>query len=279
MRVRFVRQFARSPKAVCSALILAAFIVSGLFAPRLAPHDPERQDLSARLRPPHWSLWDAANYPLGTDGLGRDMLSRLLYGARVSLVVGILGAVASMAVGLPLGLVAGYFRGWTDDLVMRVVDIFLAIPALVIAIALVAILKPNLATIVLAFTIATWAWVTRTLRAEVLGLRERDFVEAARAIGAGEFYIIRRYIFANVMNTALVLATMYTPLVILWEASLAFLGLGSSLSWGWDLAYGKRYLAVAWWIATFPGLAIFLVVLSLNLFGDWIRDYLDVRVD
>jgi peptide/nickel transport system permease protein len=279
MKHRFWRHLFGSAKAVTSTTLLVCFVSAALFAPYIAPYDPESQDLGARLQPPAWLSQGISAHPLGTDNLGRDILSRLLYGARVSLIVGMAGALVSMIVGLPLGLLSGYFSGLVDDLIMRLVDIFLAIPALIVAIALVAILKPNLATIVLAFTIVAWAWITRTIRAEVLSLKEQEFIEAARATGASDLYILYRHIFPNLFGTALVLATLFTPLVILWEAALSFLGLGSSLSWGWDLAHGQRYLAIAWWASTFPGLAIFVVVLALNLLGDWARDYMDVKID
>lgn len=279
MKHRFLRHFFKSTKAVTSTLVVVWFVGAAFFAPFIAPYDPESQDLGARFQPPIWLSPEPSPHLLGTDNLGRDILSRLLYGARISLLVGIAGAVVSMTVGLPLGLIAGYFSGFVDNLIMRLVDIFLAIPALIVAIALVAILKPHLLTIVLAFTLVAWAWITRTIRAEVLRLKTQDYLEAALATGASDFYILGRHIFPNLLGTAAVLATLFIPLVILWEAALSFLGLGSSLSWGWDLAHGQRYLALAWWVSTFPGLAIFIVVLSLNLLGDWARDYLDVQIE
>jgi peptide/nickel transport system permease protein len=275
-----LRKLLTNPKAMFGVAIVLLFIFIAIFAPYLAPGDPTAQALSKRLIPPAWTQKGSWEHPLGTDALGRDLLSRLIYGSRVSLIVGILGAAACVLVGLPLALVAGYYRGWIDEVIMRIADVFLSIPGLLLAIALVALLDPTIFTVTLAFTLASWAWATRTIRSEVIKIREIEFVEAARAAGAGNLYIIIRHILPNAIGITIVFTALWVAIIILFEASLSFLGFScSDTSWGWDLAKGKQYLSIAWWISTFSGLAIFLVVLALNFLGDWLRDYFDVKLD
>jgi len=183
-------------------------------------------------------------------------------------------------VGLPLALVAGYYRGWIDEVIMRIADVFLSIPGLLFAIALVSLLEPTIFTVTFSFTLASWAWATRVIRSEVLKIREIEFVEAARAVGAGDLYIMVRHVLPNTIGITLVFTALYVAIIILYEASLSFLGFScSDTSWGWDLANGKKYISTAWWISTFSGLCIFLVVLALNFLGDWFRDQLDVKLD
>jgi peptide/nickel transport system permease protein len=275
-----LRKLLKNPKALIGSMIVVAFVFVALFASYLAPHDPNKQVLSKRLIPPGWSQKGNWEYPLGTDALGRDLLSRLIFGSRISLIIGILGAAACVLVGLPLALLAGYYRGWVDEVIMRIADVFLSIPSLLLAIALVALLEPTIFTITLTFTLTSWAWATRTIRGEVLKIREIEFVEAARAVGANNIYIIVRHILPNTVGITMVFTALWVAIIILFEASLSFLGFScSDTSWGWDLANGKQYISTAWWISTFSGLAIFLVVLALNFLGDWLRDYLDVKLD
>jgi len=275
-----LRKLLTNPKALFGVVVVVIFLLVAIFAPYLAPDDPRQQVLSKRLIPPAWTEKGDWKHPLGTDALGRDLLSRLIYGSRVSLIVGILGAAACVLVGLPLALLAGYYRGWVDEVVMRIADVFLSIPGLLLAIALVALLDPTIFTVTLAFTLASWAWATRTIRSEVLKIREIEFVEAARAGGAGNIYIIIRHVLPNTIGITTVFTALWVAIIILFEASLSFLGFScSDTSWGWDLANGKQYISTAWWISTFSGLAIFLVVLALNFLGDWLRDYLDVKLD
>jgi peptide/nickel transport system permease protein len=270
----------KNPKALFGSTIVLIFTLVAIAAPLLAPHDPRKQSLSDRLKPPVWYAEGTRSHPLGTDALGRDILSRLIYGSRLSLVVGFFGALACVLVGLPLALLAGYFRGWVDEVIMRIADVFLSIPGLLLAISLVALLEPTVFTVTLTFTLASWAWATRVIRSQVLKVREMEFVDAAKAAGAGHVYIIIRHIVPNTFAITLVFTAMFVAVIILYEASLSFLGFSASdTSWGWDLAKGREYLSTAWWISTFSGLSIFFVVLALNFLGDWLRDYLDVRLD
>lgn len=275
-----IRKVLTNPKALFGVVVVLLFVFVAIFAPYLAPHDPRKQVLSKRLIPPAWAQKGSWEHPLGTDALGRDLFSRLIYGSRVSLIVGILGAASCVLVGLPLALLAGYYRGWVDEVIMRIADVFLSIPGLLLAIALVALLGPTIFSVTLAFTLASWAWATRTIRSEVLKIREIEFVEAARAVGAGNIYIIIRHVLPNTIGITVVFTAIWVAIIILFEASLSFLGFScSDTSWGWDLAKGKQYISTAWWISTFSGLAIFLVVLAINFLGDWLRDYLDVKLD
>jgi peptide/nickel transport system permease protein len=275
-----LRKFLKNPKALFGSVVILIFVLVAIAAPYLAPHDPSKQVLAKRLIPPAWMERGTWEHPLGTDALGRDLLSRLIYGSRISLIVGVLGAAACLFVGLPLALLAGYYRGWVDELIMRLADVFLSIPGLLLAIALVALLEPTIFTVTLAFTLASWAWATRTIRSEVLKIREIEFVEAAKAAGAGDIYIIIRHVLPNTIGITVVFTALWIAIIILFEASLSFLGFScSDTSWGWDLAKGKQFISTAWWISTFAGLTIFLVVLALNFLGDWLRDYLDVKLD
>lgn len=260
--------------------VVIIFIFMAVGAPILAPHDPRQQALSNRLKPPVWYEAGSWEYPLGTDSLGRDLFSRLIFGSRVSLVVGFFGALACVLVGLPLAVIAGYFRGWVDEVIMRIADVFLSIPGLLLAISIVALLDPTILSVTITFTLASWAWATRVIRSQVLKVREMEFVDAAKSAGAGHLYIMIRHIVPNTFAITLVFTALYVAVIILYEASLSFLGFSASdTSWGWDLAKGREYLSTAWWVSTFSGFSIFIIVLALNFLGDWLRDYLDVRLD
>lgn len=255
--------------------VLAAFVLVGLFAPWLVPHDPNAQDLTARLLPP-----GSPDHLLGTDLLGRDVLSRLLAGARVSLLIGFAAVVLSGAVGITIGLVSGYVGGIVDTVSMRIVDAWLAFPFLLLAIALVAVLGPGLRNVVIALVVTGWVVYARLVRGETLSLREREFVLAARGLGDSHLSIMVRHILPNVLAPVLVVATLELGVVIVTEASLSFLGLGVEArqpTWGAMLADGRAYLERAWWLATLPGLAIFAVVLAVNVVGDALRDAFDPR--
>jgi peptide/nickel transport system permease protein len=260
---------------VVGAVLVAAVIFAALAAPWLASADPSAQDISNRVKPP----LTGANL-LGTDSLGRDMLSRLLFGGRVSLVVGLTAVVIQGSLGAVLGLAAGYFKGGVDMLIMRLADLQLSIPSLVLAIAVTALVGPSLLNVILLLGFTGWPYYARLARSETLSMRERDFVLAARAIGASHATILRRHILPNIATSLIVAATFSVPLMIVLEASLSFLGLGvppSVPTWGAMVADGRDYLAVAWWIATLPGLAILLAVIGINLLGDGLRDLLDPR--
>jgi peptide/nickel transport system permease protein len=262
--------------------IVAATLFAAVVAPALAPADPVRNDLLARLTPPVWLPGGSWEHPLGTDTLGRDVVSRLLYGARVSLIVGFSAVVVAGVLGLALGLVAGYYGGRLDDALMRLGDVQLAFPALVLAVAVLAVVGSGLGTIVVVLGVTGWVTYARIARGEALSLRHREFVEGARALGAGDAAILWRHVLPNVLPSITVVATFSIARTIIAEASLSFLGLGlppPAPSWGAMLDEGRNYLTTGWWLALFPGLAILAVVLGINVVGDWLRDTLDPRVE
>ena len=264
--------------AVAGALVVAVTIVLAAAAPALAPGDPIKNALLERLTPPTWGR----EHPLGTDTLGRDVASRLLHGARVSLVVGFSAVLLAGVVGVGLGLVSGWYRGWLDDALMRVGDVQLAFPVLVLAVAVLAVLGASVWNLILVLGVTGWITYARIVRGEVLTLREREFVAAARALGAGDGWILRRHLLPNVLPPITVVATFSVARTIIAEASLSFLGLGIPApepSWGAMLDEGRNYITTGWWLALFPGLAILLLVLGINLVGDWLRDVLDPRLE
>lgn len=280
---RIVGTFLQSKTATLGAVIFILFLLVALLAPALAPHDPAKQDLKRRLAPPIGPGLENASleYPLGNDNLGRDILSRLLVGSRVSLVVGVSTILLASSVGSLIGAVAGYYRGHLDNIVMRLVDIWMAFPSLLLAIAFGAALGPGLFNLVLALALTIWVVYCRVVRAEVLTIRERDYVLAARTIGASDLRIILRHVFPNVLAPILVISTLQMGVVIISEASLNFLGVGVQSSvptWGGMLSDGREFMRDAWWLATFPGIAISIVVWGVNLMGDGLRDALDPRL-
>jgi peptide/nickel transport system permease protein len=280
---RIVSAFLLSKIATLGALIFALFLLIAILAPILAPHDPALQDLKRRLAPPIGLGMEKASleYPLGNDNLGRDILSRLLVGSRVSLVVGVSTILLASSVGSLIGAMAGFYRGLVDNIVMRIVDIWMAFPSLLLAIAFGAALGPGLFNLVLALSLTIWVVYCRVVRAEVLSLRERDYVLAARAMGASDLRIILRHMLPNVLAPILVISTLQMGVVIISEASLNFLGVGVQSSvptWGGMLSDGREFMRDAWWLATFPGIAISIVVLGVNLLGDGLRDALDPRL-
>jgi ABC-type dipeptide/oligopeptide/nickel transport system permease subunit len=274
------RKLGRNPAAVLGGLVLLVVVGAALAAPQVAPHDPARQSLLRRLTPPVWERGGSAAYPLGTDQLGRDILSRLIHGARISLVVGIAAVVVSVAVGVSLGLLSGFMGGRVDTIIMTVVDIFLSFPQILLALAFVAALGPSLVTIIVVLGFTGWERYARVVRAEVLALREKDFVEAARAMGVGPFRTLRRHILPNTFSSIIVLSTLQVAQAILQESALSFLGVSTGSThptWGQMITLGRDFVSVAWWLPTFPGLAILLTVLAINLVGDRLRDALDPR--
>jgi peptide/nickel transport system permease protein len=270
----------RIPSGTLGAAILASALIAALGAPYLAPQSPFVQTLIMRLRPPV-THGPGGTYWLGTDGLGRDVLSRLVFGARASLIVAGLAVAVSGASGTAVGMVAGYYRGRIGAVLMRFVDTVLSIPFLLLAIAVVAVLGPSLLNTVLVLGLTRWPRYARVAFGQTLATRTREFVEAARALGSGDGRLMRRHVLPDVLPSAVVVATLEIGLMIVFEAALSFLGLGVQPpvpSWGSMLADGRNYLATAWWLATFPGLAIMLTVLGANLVGDAVRDRLDPRV-
>lgn len=267
--------------ATVSALFLVVFAVVALLAPLIAPHSPTLGTLSARLLPPAWEATGRSEFLLGTDHLGRDVLSRLIYGARVSLSVGIAAVLVAGTIGTMLGIAAGYLGGLADQVIMRVVDAWMAMPSLVFAIFLAAMVGQSAVNVVLILGLVYWTRYARLVRGEVLSLRERDFVKLAIVTGASSTRIMVRHLLPNVVNTTLVLATLMLGVVIVTEASLSFLGVGVPPpypAWGLMLADGKQAMMIGkWWLTVLPGLCIMLTVLSASLLGDYLRDRFDPK--
>jgi peptide/nickel transport system permease protein len=267
-----------------AAFGLSVLLVMGgaaVLAPQLAPWDPGKQVLLKRLRPPMWQARGLREHPLGTDHLGRDILSRILYGGRISLGVGLTAVTLSALIGVTLGLLAGFFGGRADALIMRIVDVFLAIPYILLAMGVVFALGPSLLNVILVMGATRWVQFARIVRADVLSIREREFVAGARARGNRPLRLLLHHVLPNALTPIIVVATLELAFMIIYESALSFLGLGvqpPTPTWGWMLADGRNYIATAWWLATLPGLAIMLTVLAVNLLGDWLRDTLDPRL-
>ena len=275
------RKFARNPAALVGMFILLVVVGAAVAAPWITPHDPAKQSLIRRFTPPVWATGGNAAYPLGTDQIGRDILSRIIHGARISLLVGVLAVVVSVLIGVTLGLVSGFIGGRIDTVLMTVVDITWYFPQLLLALAFVAALGPSLVTVILVLGFTGWERYARVVRAEVLSLREKDFIEAARAMGIGSIRILLRHVLPNTFSSIVVLSTLQVAQAILQEAALSFLGVGSGRTyptWGQMIALGRDFVSVAWWLPTFPGLAILATVLAINLVGDRLRDALDPRI-
>lgn len=262
-------------------VIIGTMLVMALFAPLLAPYSPIDQTLRDKLLPPFWMEGGSTKYLLGTDGFGRDILSRLIYGARVSLLVAVLALTAGGGVGLTIGILAGYLGGMIDNVLMRLVDAAFTFPAILFALLLAVTMGQGMATLVIAISLLLWASFARVIRGEVLALKQRDFVALAKVRGCSSVRIMATHILPNVLNTFMVLVTLNIGVVIVAEASLSFLGAGippPTPTWGLMISEGRGRIASAWWVALIPGIAITLLVLSVNLFGDWLRDRLDPRL-
>jgi peptide/nickel transport system permease protein len=258
-------------------VLLGAFILAGIFAPLIAPHDPETPALATRMLPPATSA-EGSFFLLGTDALGRDILSRILFGARVSLIVGVCAVAIGGSIGTLLGLLAGFYGRGVDAAITRLADLQLSIPFLILAIAVMAVLGAGLSKVILVLGLTSWIMYARVVRGEVLAVRSREYVLAARALGAQDATLLWRHILPNVSTSAIVIGTFEVARAILSEASLSFLGLGvqpPTPSWGGMVADGRDYLTTAWWMSTWPGVAIALTVMAINLLGDWLRDVLD----
>lgn len=280
-RSRVYRKIVRHPMTLIGGLILLLVLGSAVFATMVAPHDPTKQSLIRRFTPPVWAKAGDARFVLGTDQVGRDILSRIVHGARISLVVGFSAVVVSLTVGVSLGLVSGFLGGRVDTVIMTVVDVTLSFPQLLLALGFVAVLGPSLRNIILVLGLTGWERYARVVRAEVLALREKDFIEAARAIGVGPLRMLWRHLLPNTFSSIIVMSTLQVAQAILQEAALSFLGMGTGSvhpTWGQMIALGRDFVSVAWWMPTFPGLAILLTVLSINIVGDRLRDALDPRV-
>lgn len=269
----------KNPSGMLGLLLVLLTISCALFSSIIAPMEPGEASLTSRLAPPSWAdETEESTYFLGADQLGRDLFSRIIAGARISLMVGFFGVLISMVIGTFLGLVSGYFGKWLDDIIMRIADIQLAFPFILFAIIIMSVLGTGIWKIILILGLTYWVGFARLIRGQVISVKELEYVQAAKAVGGTNFTIIRKHIFPNVLSSILVLGTLYIAEFILLEASLTFLGLGvdpTIPSWGGMLADSRNYISTAWWTATFPGLAIMLTVLGFNLLGDWLRDKLD----
>ncbi len=264
-----------------SAAVLGLVLLIAIFAPLLAPHDPEVGRLSNKLIPPLWQEGGTSDFPLGTDTLGRDIFTRILYGTRISLMVAVLATGLAGVLGTIVGLIAGFYRGWTETILMRLTDITLAFPLMLMAIVLVSVLGASLTNVLMVIVFLLWPYYARQIRGEALAVSEQDFVDLARVAGVSNRRILWRHILPNVMPSIGVLATLQVALIILLEASLSFLGVGippPTPAWGLMVADGRDLLGRAWWVSIIPGIAIFAVVLAANLFGDWVRDRFDPKL-
>ncbi len=279
----------RNYLGVAGIAILSIVIIMAIFAPLVAPHDPSIGSIMDRLQCPVGTscpvygaegetFTGTTEHLLGTDQLGRDILSRIIYGARISLIVGLTAVAAGAGVGVTLGLISAYYGGWMDSLVMRVGEVFLAFPFLLLAIALMAVLGVGLLNVIMVLAIANWILYARIMRGTVLSAKAEEYITAARAIGARDLSVLFKHLLPNCITPIIIFATFNVAAMIIAEAGLSFLGLGAGTGWGLMLADGRDYVGTAWWLATIPGLAIMLTVLSINLIGDWIRDALDPRL-
>ena len=287
-RLAWIRRYPLLPLAI----LLLVLVLPAVFANQIELHNPEIGNLNDRLLPPFWVGEEivqgevvreagSMKFPLGTDKLGRDNFSRMVHGARISLTVALLAIALGGVVGTALGLMAGYYGGKTDAVIMRIVDIKLAFPSILLALVLVAAFKPHMVTVIVVIAVLLWARYARLVRGEALSIRHRDFVDRARVAGASDLRIMARHILPNLVNTVVVLATLEVGHVIILESTLSFLGAGippPTPAWGLMVADGRTLIINAWWLAFFPGLAILMTVLSMNLFGDWLRDKLDPKL-
>lgn len=277
---RWSKLLLKSKTGTLGFLIVVVVFFIAIFANVLAPHDPAEINPAMMLKPPSWMEGGEAAYFLGTDNLGRDILSRIVYGSRVSLLVGIASVILAGIIGVLVGLTAGYYGGWLDTILMRIVDSFLSIPNILFALVFLAVFGPSVPTLIIVLGVTNWVGYARIVRGETLSIKEREFVRAARSLGVKNSKIIRRHVLPNVISSFIVISTLSVATTIILEASLSFLGLGvqpPTVSWGGILSDGRDYLATSWWLATFPGVAITVTVLGIIFLGDWLRDVLDPR--
>jgi ABC-type dipeptide/oligopeptide/nickel transport system permease subunit len=279
--LNFLRKLWRQPSALLGAVLIVLIVLMAMFAPQISPHDPTKGNLRNHLIPPAWEKGSNSEFLLGTDVQGRDLLSRIIYGARISLWVGILAVGISASIGTALGALSGYYRGWVDAIISRFADLLLAFPFLIFAIGMMAFLGPGFANLLLALTLKGWVVFFRLARGAVMAEKTTEYVEAAKVVGQSNPVIIISEILPNIFHSILVLGTLRMGSMIITEASLSFLGLGiqpPTPAWGSMVADGRDHLVTSWWIATLPGLAILVLVLSINLFGEGLRDILDPRL-
>lgn len=277
----WIRSLRRNSLGVLGLLIVSTVLLTALTAPLIAPHDPAKLNVRTRLAPPIWQPESDPRYILGTDQLGRDVLSRLIHGSRVSVIVGVLGVAIAVLIGVGVGLISGYMGGRVDAILSRTVDTFMAIPFIILALAAVGFLGPGLFNLITVLGLTGWVTFARVVRGEVLSVKGMEYVTAARTIGQSGWRIALFHVLPNVTASIIVLATLQIATVIIAESSLSFLGMGvqpPTITWGTMLSEGRNHLATSWWLATFPGLAISLTALGCILMGDWLRDALDPRL-
>lgn len=279
-RFRLFFALLRNPLALSGAVILVVFIFLALAGPMLAPYNPREQHLVDRFTPPVWSEGGDARYLLGTDQLGRDILSRLILGTRVALAVGIFGTGLALTLGVLLGMCAGYFGGWVDTVVTRLTEVIISVPSSILYITILGVFGPSLWLLILIMGLFGWVTTSRVVRGEVLSLRHREFVEASLSLGQSTARVLIKHILPNVMGSIIVIGTLKVATMIILEASLSFLGFGvqpPAVTWGQMLADGRRFITSSWWLATLPGVAISVLTLSLLFLGNWLRDNFDPR--
>jgi len=275
-----LRALTRHPLALTGLVLLLGFLIVAALAPIIAPHDPMQQNLRARLAPPFWLDGGTLEHPFGTDQLGRDLFSRLIHGSRVAVLVAFGATSLAVVIGTVLGLLSGYFGGAWDTVVMRVVDVIVSVPNIILYLTIVALAGPSLALVIAVIGLLGWTTTARVVRSEVLSLRQREYVEAARALGQRETSAAFRQVLPNVLGTVMAVGTLKASTVIIAESTLSYLGFGvqpPTITWGQLLAQGQQYVATAWWLSTFAGLAITLFSLSLIFLGNWLRDVFDPR--
>lgn len=276
-----MKKVLKKKSAVLGLIIIICVLAMAIFAPYIAPHDPEKVDLKLRLKPPFWMEGGSLEYPLGTDSLGRDVLSRIIYGSQKSLFVSFTSTIISSVLGVFLGMIAGYYGGRIDSVISRLGDIQLAFPLILLSIAVIAVLGTSTMNLIIVFGISNWVVYAKVARGAVLSAKEKEYVEAARSIGCSNLRILLLHIFPNIFASIIVIATLSLAGIIISESSLSFLGLGvppPKPTWGGMLSEGRQYIYDGWWVATFPGLAIALTVLGVNLFGDGLRDAYDPKL-
>jgi len=277
----FLGELSHHPFALLGGILIVVYIFAAIFAPQITVHDSVQGNLRLRLMTPAWGAEGDWSYPLGTDSQGRDLLTRIIYGARISLSVGILSVGISVLIGMLLGMFAGYYGGRFDNIVSRLADLLLAFPFLIFAIGVMAFLGPGFVNLILALTFKGWVEFFRLVRGEMLSEKTKEYVEAARVTGQGNFAIILKEILPNIVQSVFVLGTLRMGYMIITEASLSFLGLGlppNIPAWGSMVSAGRDVMLVAWWVSTFPGLAILILIMAINLFGEGLRDILDPRL-
>lgn len=280
--VRWLKLLLKSKTGTLGLLIVILVSLAAIFASQLSPHDPTFQDYTQTNTPPMWLDGGTSEHMLGTDNLGRDMLSRVIFGTQISLLVGVMSVIVAGVIGVMFGLLAGYFGGFIDNILMRLVDTFLAIPSILFILVILGVIGSGVPTLIIVIGITNWTIYARLIRGEVLSIKEREFIKAANTIGSSNIIIMFKHILPNVFSSFIVVSTLSVATTIILEASLSFLGLGiqpPSISWGAMLTSGRDYLSTSWWISTFPGIAITITVLGIIFLGDWLRDVLDPRTE